>query len=62
MPSGMIDEVGPAIDLLNFGADCRRGRGSFGVGKFGTFHCNQWEVSCIVVWKYIWQWICRLGS
>jgi len=33
--------VGPGIGVLNFGGDRRKGKGSFGRGKFGTFHCNQ---------------------
>jgi len=32
--------VGSAICVLNFGGNHRRGRDSFGRGKFGTFHCN----------------------
>ena len=35
--------VGPGIGVLNFGGNRRRGRGSFGRGKFGNFHCNQWD-------------------
>jgi len=35
--------VGLCIGVLDFGSDRRRGRNSFGRGKFGTFHWNQWD-------------------
>jgi len=40
------------IGVLNFGGDRRRARGSVG-GEFGSSHCNQWELCCIVVWKCV---------
>ena len=35
--------VRPGIGVLNFGGNCRREGTVLGEGKFGTFHCNQWD-------------------
>ena len=35
-------------EVVGLGGDRRRGRSSFG-GEFGTSHCNQWGLCCVVV-------------
>ena len=62
---GMVVGVGPGIGVLNFGGDRRRGRGSFGGGKSGTFHCNQWD--CVrgddaAVPKLLWVFSCYIDK
>ena len=47
MPFGVMSGIGLGMDVLNFGGDHRRGRGSFG-GEFGSSHCNQWGLCCVV--------------
>jgi len=38
------DAVGfGGIGVLNFGGNRRREEAVLGGGKFGTFHCNQWD-------------------
>jgi len=44
MPFAVMSGVGLGMGVLDFGGDCRRGRGSFG-GDFGASHCNY---CCIV--------------
>ena len=40
---GVVVGVGVCIGVLDFDGHRRRGMGSFVRGKFGTFHCNQWD-------------------
>jgi len=44
----MVNGAGRVMGVLDGGGDRRRGRGSFG-NEFGAFHCNQWELCCVVV-------------
>jgi len=65
MPLRMVVGVEPGIGVLNFGGDRRRGRGSFGGGKSGTFHCNQWD--CVrgddaAVPKLLWVFSCYIDK
>jgi len=41
MPFGVVSGVGLGMGGLDFGGDCRRGRGSLG-GEFAASHYNQW--------------------
>jgi len=47
MPFGMVNGVRRGMRVLDWGGDRGRGMGSF-AGEFGTSHCNQWGLCCIV--------------
>ena len=61
MPFGAVSGVGLGMGVLDFGGDRQRGKGSFGGGEFAASHYNQWELCCIVVWKYVQRSSCRLA-
>jgi len=46
----MVIGFGRGMVVLDGDGYRRRGRGSFGV-EFGAYHCNQWGLCCVVVWK-----------
>jgi len=48
MPFGVVSGVGLGMGVLDFGGDCRRGRGSL-KGEFAASHYNQWGLCCVVV-------------
>jgi len=57
---GVMSKVRLGMGVLDFGGDRRRGRGSFG-GEFGTSHCNQLGLCCVVARKCMNRSSCRLA-
>jgi len=62
MPFGVVTAVGWGMGVLDGGGyrRTRRRRGSF-MGDFGSSHCNQSALCCVVVWKCVNRSGCRLA-